>query len=33
MRIIDTIGQQCPAPVIATKRALKESASGDPSKL
>jgi selenium metabolism protein YedF len=29
MRIIDTIGQQCPAPVIATKRALKESASGD----
>jgi selenium metabolism protein YedF len=29
MRIIDTKGQQCPAPIIATKRALKESASGD----
>jgi selenium metabolism protein YedF len=29
MRIIDTNGQQCPAPLIATKRALKESSSGD----
>ena len=29
MRIIDTQGQQCPAPIIATKRALKESAAGD----
>jgi selenium metabolism protein YedF len=29
MRIIDTKGLQCPAPIIATKRALKESVSGD----
>lgn len=29
MRIIDTKGQQCPAPLIATKRALKGSDRGD----
>ena len=29
MRIVDTKGQQCPAPLIATKRALKESAVGE----
>lgn len=29
MRIIDTRGQQCPAPLIATKRALKESKEGE----
>jgi selenium metabolism protein YedF len=29
MIIIDTSGQQCPAPLIATKRALKESQPGD----
>ncbi len=29
MRIIDTRGQQCPAPLIATKRALKESKTGE----
>lgn len=29
MRIIDTKGQLCPAPLIATKRALKETAIGD----
>ncbi|MGD0342298.1 MAG: sulfurtransferase-like selenium metabolism protein YedF [Bacteroidales bacterium] len=29
MRTIDTRGQQCPAPLIATKRALKESDTGD----
>jgi selenium metabolism protein YedF len=29
MRIVDTKGQLCPAPLIATKRALKESAVGD----
>jgi selenium metabolism protein YedF len=29
VRIIDTKGQQCPAPIIATKKALKESVSGD----
>jgi selenium metabolism protein YedF len=29
MRIIDTKGQQCPAPLIATKRALKEINKGD----
>lgn len=29
MRIIDTKGQLCPAPLIAAKRALKETAAGD----
>ncbi len=29
MRIIDTRGQQCPAPLIATKKAIKESDSGE----
>ena len=29
MRIVDTKGQLCPAPLIATKRALKETAVGD----
>jgi len=29
MRIVDTKGQQCPAPLIATKRALKETAVGE----
>jgi selenium metabolism protein YedF len=29
MRVIDTKGQQCPAPLIATKRALKETNSED----
>jgi selenium metabolism protein YedF len=29
MRIVDTKGQLCPAPLIATKRALKESADGE----
>jgi selenium metabolism protein YedF len=29
MRIVDTKGQLCPAPLIATKRALKETALGD----
>jgi selenium metabolism protein YedF len=29
MQIIDTRGQQCPAPLIATKRALKETGTGD----
>jgi selenium metabolism protein YedF len=29
MQIIDTTGQQCPAPLIATKRALKEAKTGD----
>jgi selenium metabolism protein YedF len=29
MQIIDTSGQQCPAPLIATKRALKEAITGD----
>lgn len=29
MRIVDTKGQLCPAPLIATKRALKESSTGD----
>jgi selenium metabolism protein YedF len=28
MRIVDTRGQQCPAPLIATRRALKESGNG-----
>lgn len=30
MRIIDTKGQLCPAPLIAVKKALKESAVGEP---
>jgi selenium metabolism protein YedF len=29
MRIIDTKGQQCPAPLISTKRALKETKTGE----
>jgi len=29
MQIIDTSGEQCPAPLIATKRALKEALAGD----
>jgi selenium metabolism protein YedF len=29
MRIIDTKGQQCPAPLIATRKALKESHTGE----
>ena len=29
MRIVDTKGQICPAPLIATKRALKETAAGE----
>lgn len=29
MRVVDTKGQLCPAPLIATKRALKETASGE----
>jgi selenium metabolism protein YedF len=29
MKIIDTSGQQCPAPLIATKRALKDAQTGD----
>jgi len=29
MQIIDTSGQQCPAPLIATKRALKDARTGD----
>jgi tRNA 2-thiouridine synthesizing protein A len=29
MRIVDVRGQKCPAPLIATKKALKESESGD----
>jgi selenium metabolism protein YedF len=29
MRIVDTRGQQCPAPLIATKRTLKESKTGE----
>jgi selenium metabolism protein YedF len=29
MQIIDTTGQQCPAPLIATKRALKDAQAGD----
>jgi len=33
MKIIDTSGQQCPAPLIATKRALKETETGDSFKL
>lgn len=33
MQIVDTTGQQCPAPLIATKRALKDSKSGDSFKI
>ena len=29
MRIVDTRGQLCPAPLIATKRALKETPEGE----
>lgn len=29
MRIVDTKGQQCPAPIIATKKALQEALKGD----
>jgi selenium metabolism protein YedF len=29
MRIVDTCGQKCPAPLIATRRALKEAKSGE----
>jgi len=29
MRIVDTKGQQCPAPLIATRKALKETKTGD----
>jgi selenium metabolism protein YedF len=29
MRIVDTKGQQCPAPIIATKKALKEAKTGE----
>ncbi len=29
MRIVDARGQLCPAPLIATKRALKETAEGE----
>jgi len=29
MQIIDTSGQRCPAPLIATRRALNETATGD----
>lgn len=29
MQIVDTRGQQCPAPLIATKRALKDALAGD----
>jgi selenium metabolism protein YedF len=29
MRIVDTKGQACPAPLVATKKALKESAEGE----
>ncbi|MCJ7447574.1 MAG: sulfurtransferase-like selenium metabolism protein YedF [Bacteroidales bacterium] len=29
MRIVDTKGQQCPAPIIATKRTLKEAKKGE----
>jgi len=29
MRIVDTRGQQCPAPILATKRALKEVTNGE----
>ena len=30
MRIVDTKGQLCPAPLIAAKKALKESGVGEP---
>jgi selenium metabolism protein YedF len=33
MRIVDTKGQQCPTPIIATKKALKESKAGEPFKV
>jgi len=33
MKIIDTSGQQCPAPLIATKRALKDAQTGDALKI
>ena len=33
MRIVDTKGQQCPAPLIATKRALKETKTGESFKI
>jgi selenium metabolism protein YedF len=33
MQIIDTSGQQCPAPLIATKRALKDALNGDSFKI
>ena len=33
MRIVDTRGQQCPAPLIATKKALKESKPGETFKI
>jgi selenium metabolism protein YedF len=33
MKIIDTSGQQCPAPLIATKRALKNTRTGDSFKI
>jgi len=29
MKVVDTKGQQCPAPLIATRKALKESESGE----
>ena len=29
MHTVDTRGQQCPAPLIATRRALKETGTGD----
>jgi len=29
MRIVDTRGQQCPAPILATKKALKETKTGE----
>ncbi len=33
MRTVDTRGQQCPAPLIATKKALKETGTGDSFKI
>jgi TusA-related sulfurtransferase len=29
MRKVDTRGQQCPAPILATKKALKETKTGE----
>ncbi len=29
MRIVDTRGQKCPAPILATKKALKETITGE----